>query len=568
MSTQAHACKSAGCSHNSKPDGEAPSASATPRSQAEPAIDTIYKACAYGDVDKLRLFVEQEPALVNAADPQGYFALQWGALNNRVAVCSYLIEKGAKVNAVDGAGQTALHWSAVRGSLAAAETLLRSNADIEKADSRGYTVCHVAAQYGQVSFLYHLALNWNANFEQPDKDGRTSLHWAAYKGFGNMIRVLIFMDASMDRKDKEGCTPLHWAAIVGNGEAATLLLQGGSSDLLDYRDVTGSTPAELAIEKGHRFLGLHLQECRKKAKSQGLFGKKGALRFVTATQLCPVIWGIVVGLLLMFVGLILNAPAFPRVTANMAMCAYSVLLCACLGLFFLYKTTTADPGFLPKGAAAMENHGNGGGKADVSNSYDNPALRAGQWQQLCVTCKIVRPLRAKHCAMTDRCVEHFDHYCPWVGNCIGKGNRHYFFIFLVLETFAILMSTFVAVLRVHAQTGNTPNRHFRLAGMQWAILFIVLDAFMLISVAALTITQAAQIAKNVTTNEMANWHRYKYLQRANGTFKNPFDRGFIKNCFEVLLPVGHGRAAVSMLEDPMDVEAAQLLPRSNSHRSA
>ena len=45
---------------------------------------------------------------------------------------------------------------------------------------------------------------------------------------------------------------------------------------------------------------------------------------------------------------------------------------------------------------------------------DSPALWAGNWGQLCVSCKIVRPLRAKHCSVTDRCVELFDHYCPWV----------------------------------------------------------------------------------------------------------------------------------------------------------
>ena len=45
---------------------------------------------------------------------------------------------------------------------------------------------------------------------------------------------------------------------------------------------------------------------------------------------------------------------------------------------------------------------------------DSPALWAGAWNQLCVTCRIVRPLRAKHCSATDRCVHLFDHYCPWV----------------------------------------------------------------------------------------------------------------------------------------------------------
>lgn len=66
----------------------------------------------------------------------------------------------------------------------------------------------------------------------------------------------------------------------------------------------------------------------------------------------------------------------------------------------------------------------------MCRQFDSPALWAGNWSQLCVSCKIVRPLRAKHCSVTDRCVEAFDHFCPWVGNTIGKGNRHLFLIFL------------------------------------------------------------------------------------------------------------------------------------------
>lgn len=36
--------------------------------------------------------------------------------------------------------------------------------------------------------------------------------------------------------------------------------QGGAEDALTMADSTGSTPSQLAIEKGHRLLGLHLAE--------------------------------------------------------------------------------------------------------------------------------------------------------------------------------------------------------------------------------------------------------------------------------------------------------------------
>lgn len=39
------------------------------------------------------------------------------------------------------------------------------------------------------------------------------------------------------------------------------------------------------------------------------------------------------------------------------------------------------------------------------------------------------------------------------------------------------------------------------------VMFVVFDIFLLISVAALAIAQASQVARNVTTNELANWHR-------------------------------------------------------------
>lgn len=156
--------------------------------------------------------------------------------------------------------------------------------------------------------------------------------------------------------------------------------------------------------------------------------------------------------------------------------AWSVVLSAGVGLFFLHKTTTSDPGFVPTGrdggrtgekakaaaaaanshavslfnsgpashghspdasahvlgssggagggaagkTALLRSHDSGSGSSSGMSLLDSPALWAGHWNQLCVTCKIVRPLRAKHCGVTDRCVEVFDHYCPWVGNTIGK----------------------------------------------------------------------------------------------------------------------------------------------------
>lgn len=84
------------------------------------------------------------------------------------------------------------------------------------------------------------------------------------------------------------------------------------------------------------------------------------------------------------------------------------------------------------------------------------------------------------------------------------------------------------------------------------------------------VAQAGQVSKNVTTNELANWHRYKYLKGGpNNTFENPFDKGCRKNCTDTCFPERSSPAPLVLVGDQQEtmsllkMEQGQLANSNN-----
>ena len=64
---------------------------------------------------------------------------------------------------------------------------------------------------------------------------------------------------------------------------------------------------------------------------------------------------------------------------------------------------------------------------------------------LCADCEVVRTDRSRHCSICNRCVERFDHHCPWINNCVGQGNHGVFMSFLV-SMLSLLIVTFISLI--------------------------------------------------------------------------------------------------------------------------
>lgn len=66
---------------------------------------------------------------------------------------------------------------------------------------------------------------------------------------------------------------------------------------------------------------------------------------------------------------------------------------------------------------------------------------------LCPKCMVIWTPRSWHCNICDRCVEWFDHHCPWINNCIGTNNHGFFLTFIIFLYFYLLMITIFCTLK-------------------------------------------------------------------------------------------------------------------------
>ncbi|XP_067404598.1 palmitoyltransferase ZDHHC9 isoform X2 [Emydura macquarii macquarii] len=204
----------------------------------------------------------------------------------------------------------------------------------------------------------------------------------------------------------------------------------------------------------------------------------------------------------------------------------------------LLRTSFSDPGVIPRAlpdeAAFIEMEIATNGTVPQGQ---RPPPRIKNFQinnqivklKYCYTCKIFRPPRASHCSICDNCVERFDHHCPWVGNCVGKRNYRYFYLFILslsLLTIYIFAFNIVYVALKSLKIGflNT------LKETPGTVLEVLICFFTLWSVVGLTGFHTFLVALNQTTNE-----DIKGAWTGKNRVQNPYSHGnVVKNCSEVL----------------------------------
>uniref|UniRef100_UPI0037E92890 palmitoyltransferase ZDHHC9 n=1 Tax=Semicossyphus pulcher TaxID=241346 RepID=UPI0037E92890 len=237
----------------------------------------------------------------------------------------------------------------------------------------------------------------------------------------------------------------------------------------------------------------------------------------------------------------------------------------------LLRTSFSDPGVLPRAlpeeATFIEMEIEAANGNVPAGQRPPPRIRNVQINnqivklKYCYTCKIFRPPRASHCSICDNCVDRFDHHCPWVGNCVGKRNYRYFYLFTMsLSLLTIYIFTFDIV---HVVMRSVDNGFLNtLKETPGTVLEVLVCFFTLWSVVGLTGFHTYLISLNQTTNEdiKGSWSGKNRVQ-------NPYShKNIFKNCCEVLCgptyPSVLDRRGV--MQEDLSVSATPAEPPSSS----
>ena len=218
----------------------------------------------------------------------------------------------------------------------------------------------------------------------------------------------------------------------------------------------------------------------------------------------------------------------------------------------LFRTSFSDPGVIPRAtadeAAYIERQIEVPNGANGSPTFRPPprtkeVVINNQVVKLkfCFTCKIFRPPRASHCSLCDNCVERFDHHCPWIGNCVGKRNYRYFYMFIISLAF-LTVFVFASVLTHLILMSKKSSLLDAIRESPASLVEVIICFFSVWSILGLAGFHTYLMSSNQTTNEDIkgsfsgkNANNDRSSSRESRPPKNPFSAGSIcGNCCLIL----------------------------------
>jgi len=151
----------------------------------------VFETCATGNLERVEMLVKENPGVVNAFAPDGFFPLGLAAFFGHRAIVEFLLKNGADVNAAARNVQkvTALHGAVARRDVEIVKMLLEGGADANAKQERGFAPLHDAAANGHLA-LVQLLVSHKARADARSEDGKTPGEMAAERGHGQVAEWL------------------------------------------------------------------------------------------------------------------------------------------------------------------------------------------------------------------------------------------------------------------------------------------------------------------------------------------------------------------------------------------